>query len=109
MSLFSIKSQEVRAGGFTLRFGSHDDDSNTCYLQVNGATEGQQLVFQRDGDVLRVQPLATGPALGVLPGEPLKDLRTSEALGNTAPFDQFRQPMDQDLLNAPKDATGGVA
>lgn len=55
--MFSIKDQEVRAGGFTLRFGSHSDDSNTCYVQVTGATEGQQITFQRDGEALAIAPI----------------------------------------------------
>ena len=57
MGLWSIKAQEIRAGGFTLRFGAHDDDSDTCYLQVNGATEGQHIMFSRDGEVLSIKPI----------------------------------------------------
>jgi hypothetical protein len=57
MGLWSIKAQEIRAGGFTLRFGAHDDASDTCYLQVNGATEGQHIMFSRDGEVLSIKPI----------------------------------------------------
>lgn len=57
MTLFSIRAQEVRAGSFTLRFGAHDDESGTVYLQISGKTEGHQLVFNRDGEVLSIKPI----------------------------------------------------
>lgn len=62
MAQWAIKPQEIRAGGFTLRFGAHDDSSNTCYLQVSGTTEGQQITFNRDGEVLKIMPIQAGDA-----------------------------------------------
>ena len=57
MSLCSIKAQEIRAGGFTVRIGSHGDTAGGCYLQITGATEGHHISFGPDGSVLTISPI----------------------------------------------------
>ena len=61
--VWSIKTQEVRAGGFNLKF---TEDANTVSLTVSTGTYGKRLTFQRDGDIISIIPA------GVLAGEPVQ-------------------------------------
>lgn len=61
--MWSVKAQEIIAGGFTLRFGSHNDEKGTQFLTVTGRNEAHTLLFNQAGDILSVQPVKH-------PGEP---------------------------------------
>lgn len=58
---WSVKPQEVTDAhsGLTLTFGNRADDSNTVYLILAHNGLGSIITFQRDGAVLKCQPLQT--------------------------------------------------
>lgn len=58
--LWSIKNGvEVtdKHSGLTLRFGAHQDDSNTVFLTISYKDVGTNLVFKREGEILQMQPI----------------------------------------------------
>lgn len=53
MAAFSIREQEVRAGGLFLHFSGRD---NVCALVIHSPAGIMRLTFNRDGEVLTITP-----------------------------------------------------